>query len=241
MKHAVPLHEFMPYGAPDLIESRQRHMGQALVLTCAAFLLLSAVLGALVPMLATERAVPRLPSVEILTNVNLPQMEKIPAPPPLLPPAPQIHRVPDQAIPVPAPDVAEVPVAPSAPSPPSATTGPAGRAGPADTGPAAATGDVLPSPNAPVYVEELPSVVKEVKPIYPSMAREAGIEGLVMVKALVGKDGRVLDVMLMEKYQVPVLNESALEAARQWVFTPGLDNGRPVACWTVIPFRFRLH
>lgn len=38
-----------------------------------------------------------------------------------------------------------------------------------------------------------------------------------------------------------MLNESALAAARHWVFTPGLANGQPVACWTAIPFHFRLN
>ena len=84
-------------------------------------------------------------------------------------------------------------------------------------------------------------VVKRVVPEYPRFAKEAGVEGLVMVKVLVGKDGRVLDARLVEKFQVPMLNAAALEAARQWVFTPGLVTGRPVACWTAIPFRFRLH
>ena len=51
----------------------------------------------------------------------------------------------------------------------------------------------------------------------------------------------MLDAVLAEKFQVPMLNEAALAAARQWVFTPGLANGRPVACWSAIPFRFRLH
>lgn len=240
MKHAVQLYEFMPYGAPELLESRQRHMGQALVLTCAAFLLLYALIGGLAPFLRTTQSVPVVHAVDILPDVDRPHIDEILPPPPLTPPVakPSVP-VPDLAVPVPAP-IAEVPLEKSAPAPPGIeTTGPAGPAAPAQ--PATGTGEALPSPDAFVYVEQLPAVVKEVKPVYPSLAMDAGIEGLVMVKALVGKDGRVIDVMLSDKHQVPMLNEAALTAARQWVFTPGLDGGRPVACWTAIPFRFRLH
>ena len=67
------------------------------------------------------------------------------------------------------------------------------------------------------------------------------MEGLVIVNVLVGKTGRVLDAQLDPKRQVPILNEWALAAARQWVFTPALANGKPVAVWTAIPFHFRLH
>lgn len=239
MKNAVPLYEFMPYGAPELIESRQRHMGRALVLTCAAFLLLYALLGSLAPLIGAPHAVPTMPTVEIITDLGLLRID----PPPPPPPSTTVHpRVPDVGVPVPAPDVPDVPIEPVAPAPTGATTtGPIGSTGPAGVGPATSAGETLPSPDAPVYVEQLPAVVKAVKPIYPGIAKDAGVEGLVMVKVLVGKDGRVLDVLLVDKFQVPMLNESALAAARQWVFTPGLDNGRPVSCWTVIPFRFRLH
>jgi protein TonB len=104
-----------------------------------------------------------------------------------------------------------------------------------------ATTESLPARGDYVYVEELPAAVREVKPEYPDLARQAGVEGPVTVFVLVGKEGRVLDAALSEKIQVPMLNEAALMAARQWVFTPGLANGRPVACWTAIPFRFRLN
>ncbi|MGH7729653.1 MAG: energy transducer TonB, partial [Candidatus Eiseniibacteriota bacterium] len=92
-----------------------------------------------------------------------------------------------------------------------------------------------------VYVEREPEAITEVKPEYPRIAQEAGVEGRVTVHVLVGKDGRVLDAVLAAKIQVPMLNEAALAAARRWVFTPGFANAHPVACWTAIPFHFRLH
>ena len=61
-----------------------------------------------------------------------------------------------------------------------------------------------------------------------------------MVHVLIGTDGRVREERVEPKIHVPMLDEAALDAARQRVFTPGLAQGHPVACWTAIPFRFRL-
>ena len=161
---------------------------------------------------------------------------------PLVPQVPVARARPAAGLPVPVPDISAPPTDVLAPTPAVATApGTPGAIGPSDGANPAHGEDVLPSLDAPVYVEELPAVVKEVKPVYPQFARDAGVEGLVLVKVLVGKDGRVLDARLSEKDQVPMLNEAALDAARQWRFTPGLANGRPVVCWTAIPFRFRLH
>jgi protein TonB len=83
--------------------------------------------------------------------------------------------------------------------------------------------------------------VFEFKPDYPDLAREAGVEGLVVVHALIGKDGRVLRVELDPKKNVLMLNAAALEAAMKWKFTPALANGHPVVVWYAIPFKFVLH
>src|SRR5262249_25988292 len=99
----------------------------------------------------------------------------------------------------------------------------------------------LPPPGTHVWAEQYPEAITQITPTYPEIARQAGVEGLVIVNVLVGKTGRVLDARLDEKRHVPMLNEAALAAARQWVFTPALANGRPVAVWTGIPFKFRLN
>lgn len=99
--------------------------------------------------------------------------------------------------------------------------------------------EALPAPDDFVPVEEQPVLVEMKPPDYPSLAREAGIEGTVIVRALVGKDGRVKDVLLGKGVNV-VLDESALAAARQYVFKPAIQNKNPVAVWVAIPFRFSL-
>ncbi len=59
MRPAVPLSEFMPYGAPELLESRQRHMSRALVVTSALALVVYAIAGGIAPLLAVAPETPR--------------------------------------------------------------------------------------------------------------------------------------------------------------------------------------
>jgi protein TonB len=74
---------------------------------------------------------------------------------------------------------------------------------------------------------------------YPEMARLAGMQGLVLVKVLVDRDGRVSQVVLLKGVH-PLLDRPALVAARQLVFTPGTQRDMPVPCWVAVPFRFAL-
>lgn len=75
---------------------------------------------------------------------------------------------------------------------------------------------------------------------YPKMAQRNGIEGQVLIAALIGKDGNIKDVKVMESDNT-LLNEEAVRAVRGTQFTPGIQNGNPVSVWVRIPIRFRLH
>lgn len=99
-------------------------------------------------------------------------------------------------------------------------------------------GDALPGFGEYVYVEELPQAITKVQPRYPVIARESGIEGVVHVQALVGKDGTVKDIKVVKG--IPVLDDAAVAAVEKWVFQPALTNNKPVAVWVAIPVRFRL-
>ena len=99
--------------------------------------------------------------------------------------------------------------------------------------------DVLPAPDDFVPVEEQPVIVEWKTPEYPRMAREAGIEGIVTVRALVGKDGKVRDAILGKGVH-PLLDEAALAAAKECIFKPAIQNKNPVAVWVAIPFNFHL-
>lgn len=94
-------------------------------------------------------------------------------------------------------------------------------------------------PPAFVPVEKQPAVVRRVDPVYPELPRRAGVEGTVHVNMWVTKEGRVKQAVVVRSSS-PMLDDAALEAARQWVFTPAVMNGGPVAVWVTVPFRFRL-
>lgn len=89
-------------------------------------------------------------------------------------------------------------------------------------------------------VEKKPEVLKQVRPEYPRDAREQGWKGSAFVEALVGADGRVKDVRLVQSSGYNTLDQAALKAARLWVFSPGEQRGQPVKVWVNIPFHFTL-
>jgi TonB family protein len=99
-------------------------------------------------------------------------------------------------------------------------------------------GDSLPRFGESVVVEEFPRAVTTVPPVYPKKARKDGIEGTVVVQALVGRDGRVHDTRIAKS--IPALDEAAAAAVRQWVFRPAQSQGQPVAVWVAVPVKFTL-
>jgi protein TonB len=97
----------------------------------------------------------------------------------------------------------------------------------------------LPSPDDYVAYEKEPEIVSMKDPVYPDLAREAGVEGTVLIRVLVGEDGFVKDMIVIQS--VPMLDEAAAGAAETAVFKPALQKDRPVAVWMVIPIEFKLH
>jgi protein TonB len=91
-----------------------------------------------------------------------------------------------------------------------------------------------------VASQEKPKLVRFVPPEYPEIARMSQLEGTVVVKVLVGPDGSVLDAAVIQGVH-PLLNSSALAAARKAKFAPGKQRNIPVKAWMAIPYRFRLH
>jgi len=84
-----------------------------------------------------------------------------------------------------------------------------------------------------------PTIVKQVEPVYPEEAIRNKIEGKVWVKIWIDIEGKVRDVVLL-KSTADILNDPAIEAARQLVFTPAYVNKEPVAVWVSVPFKFKL-
>jgi len=77
------------------------------------------------------------------------------------------------------------------------------------------------------------------KPRYPDIARQAGIEGKIILKLLVDTDGAVLKVQLLKSLH-PALDDAAVQAARQWKFTPAKQRDKPVRVWVSFPVDFIL-
>jgi len=100
---------------------------------------------------------------------------------------------------------------------------------------------LLPPPDSFVAYEEAPIIVENVLPIYPEIARRAGIEGIVWVSVLLDKSGSVRDVRISrESGRNAGFEEAAIEAARLTVWKPAISNGQPVALWVSYKIVFTL-
>jgi protein TonB len=83
-----------------------------------------------------------------------------------------------------------------------------------------------------------PVKVKDAAPVYPAFARAARVEGIVIVEATIGPNGKVQDARILRSIQL--LDAAALDAVRQWEFTPTLLNGMPIAIVMTVTVDFKL-
>jgi TonB family protein len=83
-----------------------------------------------------------------------------------------------------------------------------------------------------------PSLISKVEPVYPPLAKQAQIQGMVRFTAIIGKDGRVLNLQVMSGH--PLLVAAAQEAVKQWVYKPTSFNGQPAEVVTRVDVNFVL-
>ena len=83
-----------------------------------------------------------------------------------------------------------------------------------------------------------PRKVKDVPPVYPSIAQSARISGTIIVEVLVGADGRVSSAKVIRS--IPLLDQAAVDAVRQWEFSPPLLNGQPTPVLMSVSVEFKL-
>jgi TonB family protein len=98
-----------------------------------------------------------------------------------------------------------------------------------------------PPPGAPFRVGgniPVPTKIKDVRPIYPEDARAARISGVVIIEATIDTDGHVGEAKILRT--IPLLDEAALAAVRQWEFTPTLLSGVPVPVIMTVTVNFTL-
>lgn len=116
-------------------------------------------------------------------------------------------------------------------------------------------GSAPPPPPPPPAVKEVPKpatpqrvrvggnvqsakLVQQPKPLYPPLAKQARIQGVVRLNAVIGKDGRIINLQVVQGH--PLLTQSALDAVKNWVYQPTLLNGEPVEVVTQIDVNFTL-
>ena len=80
--------------------------------------------------------------------------------------------------------------------------------------------------------------INDVALVYPQMAREARVQGIVIIEATIGETGNVINARVLRG--VPLLDQAALDAVRQWRYTPTLLNGVPVPVIMTLTVNFTL-
>lgn len=70
-----------------------------------------------------------------------------------------------------------------------------------------------------------PLKIKDVKPVYPQIAQDSHVQGVVIIEAIIDEAGRVADARILRS--IPLLDQAALEAVQQWEFRPFHVNGAP--------------
>jgi protein TonB len=81
-------------------------------------------------------------------------------------------------------------------------------------------------------------LMKKVTPQYPPLARQARIQGSVVLHAVIGKNGEVQNLQVVSGH--PMLTQAAIQAVKQWKYKPYYLNGQPVEVDTNITVNFSL-
>jgi len=83
-----------------------------------------------------------------------------------------------------------------------------------------------------------PKLIKEVQPEYPEIARQARVDGVVIIEATTDIYGRVASWKVLRS--IPLLDQAAIDAVRQWVYEPMIIQGRPRGVIFTVTVRFKL-
>ena len=89
--------------------------------------------------------------------------------------------------------------------------------------------------------DEPPVMIRFVPPSYPALARQAGIEGPVLLRVVVGTDGQVESASVIQSEVTPAMEKAAMAAARKFLFKPAKQRTVPVRASMAVPIRFKLH
>ncbi len=238
----------------DLVNSdvRAHHTKQNRILPISLALHAIALILLIVVPIFSKEALPEPTSVVKAFFVEPPSAPPPPPPPP--PPAPKAPTVKPQPKPVPQePPRFVAPVETPTEIKPEASMDlgiEGGVAGGVEGGVAGGVvgGVVGGLPEAPPPVQEPvrvggqikePKKIKNVNPTYPDIARQARVQGVVILECVISPQGAVTTCKILRG--IPLLNDSALEAVKQWTYTPTLLNGVPVPVIMTVTVNFKLN
>jgi protein TonB len=88
------------------------------------------------------------------------------------------------------------------------------------------------------YGVRQPQKLNEVNPVYPPIAMQAHIQGIVIIEATISPNGDVVNARVLRS--VPLLDQAAIEAVQQWRYTPTMLNGVPVPVIMTVTVNFTL-
>jgi len=228
------------YGAPELKQAYQKYLTIAEII---GILVTAGMLGAYYLGVYLAREDEPIAVVRIMKYSELgppPSIQNTNVPPAISVAAPSVR--PSVGIPVPVPDAEVSPEQTFATQQEMNAAAESAGEG-TGTGEVAIEKDINIEEDGPppdfVPFEKAPQIVKRVQPVYPEIARKAGLEGTVWVKIWVGKEGKPRKVVI-QKSASDIFDQSAIDAAKQFVFTPAMMQNGPVDVWVSIPFHFRL-
>lgn len=101
------------------------------------------------------------------------------------------------------------------------------------------------APPPPVQAVRVGGQIKEPKkirnesPSYPDIAKQARVQGIVILECTISPQGKVTDVKILRG--IPLLDQAAVDAVKQWVYTPTLLNGVPVPVIMTVTVNFKLN
>jgi protein TonB len=200
------------------------------------------VLVVVIPLLCVTDALPQVPSLMTAFVAAAPPPPPPPPPPPSdSTPPPVVERTPDAA-PLEAPEGI-------APEPPAADfeggVPTAGLVGGIVGGMASVEPPLPPPPPAPPPAPvriggaiKQPALLSRVGPMYPPVAVNARVEGVVILELIVDREGCVENVKILRS--IPLLDMAAMDAVRQWRYAPLVVNGHPARFLVTVTVSFNL-
>ena len=239
----------------SLIESGGRLNTKRGVTTTVSFLIQVALIGILVliPLLFTEA----LPKQQLMTFLVAPPPPPPPPPPPAAAPIKIIKKIESEIqngqLRTPTKIPEKVQIIKEEEAPPTMATGgvvggvpggvPGGQMGGVIGGIISSTPVAVPKVATPQRVRVSQGVsqgllIKKIQPSYPPLARQARIQGQVLLQAEISKDGSIQNLRLISGH--PMLAPAAIEAVKQWRYKPYFLNGEPVEVETQITVIFSL-